>query len=73
MFLLKTSNKNKPDVVFNFVELYKEQPRLEMNFTGVLELLGVAYTGAAVGFGNMPKQNSHQKNSKFNRYPNAAV
>jgi D-alanine-D-alanine ligase len=43
---IKDFDKNKPDVVFNFVELYKEQPRLEMNFTGVLELLGVAYTGA---------------------------
>ncbi len=38
--------KNKPDVVFNLVELYKDQPKLEMNFTGLLELMGVAYTGA---------------------------
>lgn len=43
---LKDYEKNKPDVVFNFVELYKDQPRLEMSFTGLLELLGVAYTGA---------------------------
>lgn len=38
--------KNKPDVVFNLVELYKDQPKLEMNFTGLLELMGVTYTGA---------------------------
>lgn len=43
---IKDFDKNKPEVVFNLVELYKEQPRLEMNFTGLLELLNVAYTGA---------------------------
>ncbi len=43
---IKDYEKNKPDVVFNFVELYKDQPRLEMSFTGLLELLGVSYTGA---------------------------
>lgn len=43
---IKDYEKNKPDVVFNLVELYKDQPKLEMNFTGLLELLGVAYTGA---------------------------
>ncbi|PKL82738.1 MAG: D-alanine--D-alanine ligase [Ignavibacteriae bacterium HGW-Ignavibacteriae-3] len=43
---IKDYEKNKPDVVFNFVELYKDQPRLEMSFTGLLELLNIAYTGA---------------------------
>lgn len=43
---IKDYDKNKPDVVFNLVELYKEQPRLEMHFTGLLELMGIAYTGA---------------------------
>ena len=43
---IKDYEKNKPDVVFNLVELFKDQPRLEMSFTGILELLGVAYTGA---------------------------
>ncbi|MEW6701538.1 MAG: ATP-grasp domain-containing protein, partial [Bacteroidota bacterium] len=33
-------------VVFNLVELFKDQPRLEMSFTGILELLNVTYTGA---------------------------
>ena len=43
---IKDYEKNKPDVVFNFVEIYKDKPRLEMNFTGLLELMDVAYTGA---------------------------
>ena len=36
----------KPDVVFNFVEIFKERERLEMNIVGVYELMGVPYTGA---------------------------
>lgn len=43
---LKDYEKNKPDVVFNLVEIYKDQPRLEMSFTGILELMNIAYTGA---------------------------
>jgi len=43
---LEDLEKNKPDVIFNLVELYKDQPKLEMNFTGLLELLNLAYTGA---------------------------
>lgn len=44
---IKDYEKNKPDVVFNLVELFKDQPRLEMSFTGILELLNTAYTGAS--------------------------
>jgi D-alanine-D-alanine ligase len=44
--LLKEIEVNKPDVVFNFVEIYKDRPRLEMNVVGLYELLGVPYTGA---------------------------
>ncbi len=44
--LLKDIKKNSPDVIFNFMELYKENSRLEMNIVGLLELLGVPYTGA---------------------------
>ncbi len=43
---IKDYEKNKPDVVFNLVEIFMEEPRLEMNFTGLMELLGVTYTGA---------------------------
>lgn len=37
---------NKPNVLFNLVELYKENPKLEMPFAGILELLKVPFTGA---------------------------
>lgn len=39
-------NKSKPDVIFNFVEIYKEVARYEMNVVGLYELLGIPYTGA---------------------------
>jgi D-alanine-D-alanine ligase len=44
--LLKNIKKHKPDVVFNFVEIFKDNSRLEMNMVGLLELLGIPYTGA---------------------------
>ena len=43
----------KPDVIFNFVEIYKDNPRLEMNIVGLYELMGIPYTGAtAMGLAN---------------------
>lgn len=44
--LVKDVKKNKPDVIFNFIELYKETSTLEMSAVGVLELLRIPYTGA---------------------------
>jgi D-alanine-D-alanine ligase len=44
--LVKDVKKNNPDVIFNFMELYEENARLEMNIVGILELLGIPYTGA---------------------------
>ena len=44
--LIKDINKNKPDVIFNFMELYRENSRLEMNLVGILEIMRVPYTGA---------------------------
>ncbi len=44
--LLNDAKNNKPDVIFNFIELYKENSRLEMNMVGVLDLLEIPYTGA---------------------------
>src|SRR5690606_33984684 len=46
LFLLKEIKKIHPDVIFNFVEHYKEDSRLEMNCVSFLELSGVPYTGA---------------------------
>ncbi|MBU1095705.1 MAG: D-alanine--D-alanine ligase [Ignavibacteriae bacterium HGW-Ignavibacteriae-2] len=43
---LKDFKKNKPDVIFNFVEIYRENAELESGFAGIYELLRVPYTGA---------------------------
>jgi D-alanine-D-alanine ligase len=45
--LIKDAKKNKPDCIFNFIELYKENARLEMNAVGVIDLLRIPYTGAS--------------------------
>ena len=44
--LLSTLKEKKPDVIFNFVELFKDNSRYEMNIVGMYELLGIPYTGA---------------------------
>ena len=44
--LLELVKLNPPDVIFNFAEIYKDQPRLEMNLVGLYELIGIPYTGA---------------------------
>lgn len=44
--MLSNLMKEKPDVIFNFIEIYKENSRLEMNIVGLYELLGIPYTGA---------------------------
>ena len=44
--ILKDIKKNKPDIIFNFVEIYKEDARNEMNIVSLLELLGMPFTGA---------------------------
>lgn len=44
--LLNDYFTNKPDVVFNFVELYKERVELESSVVGLYELLDICYTGA---------------------------
>ncbi|MGD8779980.1 MAG: ATP-grasp domain-containing protein [Ignavibacteria bacterium] len=43
---LNDYEKNKPDVIFNLVEIYKDIAELEMSFAGLLELLKISYTGA---------------------------
>ncbi len=44
--LLNDIQKNKPDVIFNFIEIYKENSRLEMNIVGLFEILEIPYTGS---------------------------
>jgi len=45
-FLIHNLTEKRPDVVFNFVELFLNNPKLEMNVTGLYELLQIPYTGA---------------------------
>jgi len=44
--LLLDIKKNKPNIIFNFIELYKEEARNEMNIVGLFELLRIPFTGA---------------------------
>ena len=44
--IIKDIKKNKPDVIFNFVEIYKDDSRQEMNIVGMLELFRIPFTGA---------------------------
>ncbi len=44
--MLNNLQENKPDVIFNFIEIYKDNSRLEMNIVGLFELMGIPYTGA---------------------------
>ena len=49
---LNDYEKNRPDVIFNLVEIYKDIAKLEMSFAGLLELLKMPYTGAPpIGLG----------------------
>jgi D-alanine-D-alanine ligase len=51
--MLKNLKDEKPDVIFNFVEIYKDNPRLEMNIVGLFELMEIPYTGApSMGLAN---------------------
>lgn len=38
--------RRPPDVIFNLVEHFRDQPALESNVAGLLELHGIPYTGA---------------------------
>jgi len=44
--LIHNIRMNKPDVIFNFIEHFADDPRLEMNVAALFELVGIPYTGA---------------------------
>lgn len=44
--LISDLESKKPDVIFNFVEEFLDNPRLEMNVCALYELFRVPYTGA---------------------------
>ena len=46
--LFQEVKENKPDVIFNLVEVFNKKTHLDKNVVGVLELLGVPYTGASL-------------------------
>ena len=45
--LIDNLKEKRPDVIFNFVEIFKDEPQYEMNVVGLYELLGIPYTGAS--------------------------
>ena len=44
--LLENLRNENPDVIFNFIELFNENARLEMNIVSLLELMKIPFTGA---------------------------
>ncbi|MBA4250447.1 MAG: D-alanine--D-alanine ligase [Chlorobiaceae bacterium] len=47
ILLINSLKKEKPDVIFNFVEIFNSVARLEMNICGLYELMKIPYTGAS--------------------------
>lgn len=45
--LLESLTSQKPDVVFNFIEIFRNKPSYELNIAGLFEIMGIAYTGAS--------------------------
>jgi D-alanine-D-alanine ligase len=45
--LYRLSTRNAPDVVFNLIEIFHNDPRLESAAAGFLDLFRVAYTGSS--------------------------
>lgn len=43
--LLTDLEKNKPDIIFNLVEIYKDRAGLEKNFASFFKLLNIPFTG----------------------------
>jgi len=45
--LLEEIEEDKPDVIFNLVEVFNEKSYFEKNVAALLEMLGIPYTGAS--------------------------
>jgi len=45
--LLEEVRENKPDIIFNAVEVFNQKSYLDKNVVSVLEMLGIPYTGAS--------------------------
>ncbi|MBL8013408.1 MAG: ATP-grasp domain-containing protein [Candidatus Omnitrophica bacterium] len=47
--LIDEIKENRPDIVFNMVEVFNDQSHLEKNVAALLEILDIPYTGASTG------------------------
>ena len=47
--LFEEIKENRPDVIFNMMEVFNDQTHLEKNLAALLEVLGVPFTGASSG------------------------
>ena len=45
--LLEEVKENKPDIIFNLADVFNQQTDLDKNIAGVLEMLGIPFTGAS--------------------------
>ncbi|MEI7998844.1 MAG: hypothetical protein WCH62_05005, partial [Candidatus Omnitrophota bacterium] len=47
--LFEEIKENKPDVIFNMMEVFNDQTHLEKNLAALLEVLGIPFTGSSSG------------------------
>ncbi|MCA9409035.1 MAG: ATP-grasp domain-containing protein [Candidatus Omnitrophica bacterium] len=47
MPLIEEIKENRPDVIFNLVEVFNEKSHFEKNIVALLEMLGIPFTGAS--------------------------
>ncbi len=47
--LLEEVKENRPDVIFNLVEVFDQKSHLDKNVVSLLELIGIPFTGASSG------------------------
>ncbi len=47
--LFEEIKENKPDVIFNMMEVFNDQTHLEKNMAALLEMLGIPFTGSSSG------------------------
>ena len=46
--LMEEVKENKPDIIFNLVEVFNKKSHLDKNVAGMLEILSIPYTGSSV-------------------------
>jgi len=47
--LFEEIKENRPDIIFNMMEIFNDQTHLEKNTAAILEILNIPYTGASCG------------------------